>query len=326
MSVLIDPYMFELSDADEIKNNLTFFFKIIELGSISDNQKRITIAISKDMLQRMYNRAIQPFPIKMESITDSDLKNTIMQINALFNKMLLGAIEEIDIGDCEGGQKFKVDDERIMEDDNYYEMLFTLLIPCYSSVDIDDRILTGKKTKGRQEGDSITIRCICSAKEYEKKFRFVLPEEFVSVEDRAKRSLKEKMKRGEIPILEIIEATMGSHHNHVQNDGRRFTKLNDLSLKNKRVLRQMAKFGLSKVIFGRFSSNVTRPDGTMEIQRVRNTQNHDIVVVNFYAETGYQIETDLYFPIGVGNLLNDYFHSDLITYCDIMRLVETVSP
>lgn len=31
MSVLIDPYMFELSDTQEIKNNISFFLKMIKL-------------------------------------------------------------------------------------------------------------------------------------------------------------------------------------------------------------------------------------------------------------------------------------------------------
>ena len=35
MSVLIDPYMFELSDEREIRNNISFFTKVIKIASHS---------------------------------------------------------------------------------------------------------------------------------------------------------------------------------------------------------------------------------------------------------------------------------------------------
>ena len=61
MGILIDPYMFELSDEKEIENNIDFFRRIIKLSE----EHRICIVFYKDMIQRIHNREIQPFPIKL---------------------------------------------------------------------------------------------------------------------------------------------------------------------------------------------------------------------------------------------------------------------
>ena len=53
MSVLIDPYMFELSDTQEIKNNISFFMKMLKLCNKSDDDEKLRIAIYKGMLKRI---------------------------------------------------------------------------------------------------------------------------------------------------------------------------------------------------------------------------------------------------------------------------------
>ncbi len=182
MSVLIDPYMFELSDAQEIKNNISFFMKMLKLCNKSDDDEKLRIAIYKGMLKRICQRTIQPFPINIQAITDSDLKNTILQINKSFNHALLESIESIDIDECSGEQEFKIIDENgIAEDDSYYEMFCMLLIPCYSKhEDIDDRILTGIKKDGRQIGDHFQIQCSCFDYNYIKQCMFSGIDEFIS--------------------------------------------------------------------------------------------------------------------------------------------------
>lgn len=309
MSVLIDPYMFELSDAQEIKNNISFFMKMLKLCNKSDDDEKLRIAIYKGMLKRICQRTIQPFPINIQAITDSDLKNTILQINKSFNHALLESIESIDIDECSGEQEFKIIDENgIAEDDSYYEMFCMLLIPCYSKhEDIDDRILTGIKKDGRQIGDHFQIQCSCFDYNYIKQCMFSGIDEFISDKEKVIEFLKEKKRKKEITIVDIVSAEIGEHHNHVQADGKKFSTLSELSIKNKKVLKLFQNLGLFRIVFGRFTSQGVKAAGTMTIYSISKKNTQDIVTVKFNAETGFQIITDLYFPKGIGQLLQDYF-------------------
>ena len=307
MSVLIDPYMFELSDAQEIKNNISFFMKMLKLCNKSDDDEKLRIAIYKGMLKRICQRTIQPFPINIQAITDSDLKNTILQINKSFNHALLESIESIDIDECSGEQEFKIIDENgIAEDDSYYEMFCMLLIPCYSKhEDIDDRILTGIKKDGRQIGDHFQIQCSCFDYNYIKQCMFSGIDEFISDKEKVIEFLKEKKRKKEITIVDIVSAEIGEHHNHVQADGKKFSTLSELSIKNKKVLKLFQNLGLFRIVFGRFTSQGVKAAGTMTIYSISKKNTQDIVTVKFNAETGFQIITDLYFPKGIGQLLQE---------------------
>lgn len=326
MSVLIDPYMFELSDAQEIKNNISFFMKMLKLCNKSDDDEKLRIAIYKGMLKRICQRTIQPFPINIQAITDSDLKNTILQINKSFNHALLESIESIDIDECSGEQEFKIIDEnRIAEDDSYYEMFCMLLIPCYSKhEDIDDRILTGIKKDGRQIGDHFQIQCSCFDYNYIKQCMFSGIDEFISDKEKVIEFLKEKKRKKEITIVDIVSAEIGEHHNHVQADGKKFSTLSELSIKNKKVLKLFQNLGLFRIVFGRFTSQGVKAAGTMTIYSISKKNTQDIVTVKFNAETGFQIITDLYFPKGIGQLLQDYFKKNQITYKNMSELVDKI--
>jgi hypothetical protein len=326
MSVLIDPYMFELSDAQEIKNNISFFMKMLKLCNKSDDDEKLRIAIYKGMLKRICQRTIQPFPINIQAITDSDLKNTILQINKSFNHALLESIESIDIDECSGEQEFKIIDENgIAEDDSYYEMFCMLLIPCYSKhEDIDDRILTGIKKDGRQIGDHFQIQCSCFDYNYIKQCMFSGIDEFISDKEKVIEFLKEKKRKKEITIVDIVSAEIGEHHNHVQADGKKFSTLSELSIKNKKVLKLFQNLGLFRIVFGRFTSQGVKAAGTMTIYSISKKNTQDIVTVKFNAETGFQIITDLYFPKGIGQLLQDYFKKNQITYKNMSELVDKI--
>ena len=326
MSVLIDPYMFELSDAQEIKNNISFFMKMLKLCNKSDDDEKLRIAIYKGMLKRICQRTIQPFPINIQAITDSDLKNTILQINKSFNHALLESIESIDIDECSGEQEFKIIDENgIAEDDSYYEMFCMLLIPCYSKhEDIDDRILTGIKKDGRQIGDHFQIQCSCFDYNYIKQCMFSGIDEFISDKEKVIEFFKEKKRKKEITIVDIVSAEIGEHHNHVQADGKKFSTLSELSIKNKKVLKLFQNLGLFRIVFGRFTPQGVKAAGTMTIYSISKKNTQDIVTVKFNAETGFQIITDLYFPKGIGQLLQDYFKKNQITYKNMSELVDKI--
>ena len=318
--------MFELTEEDEIKKNISFFQELIKLCMHSNTEQNFSVVLYKGMIDKMNQRSIQPFPIKLEVIQDRDLKDTIMQINRSFNNALLNFIESIDIDACKGDQNFEITENReILDDDKYYEMLCTLLIPCYmAQTVIDDKILTGQKAKGRQIGDKFQITCSCSEKRYIKNCMFADLDAFISQKSKVIKALKVKRKKGEIPIVKSVPAEMGKHHNHVTPDGKSFDSLNKLSYRNKSVLILLQKLGLFNVVFGRFDKNEIKTIGTMSIYSVTETEIQDIVRVRFFAETGFRIDTDLYFPKGIGKLLYQYFQKEQLVYKNVYELVEQI--
>lgn len=326
MSVLIDPYMFELSDEVEIKKNITFFQNIIKLTSSRSKCPAIQIALYKGMIEKLSMRSLHPFPIQISEVRDKELKRIILILNNQFSQALLYSIENLDIDECSGQQEFFVsDDQELMEDNNYYEMLCMLLIPCYSNKQIiDHRILTGIKKRGKQIGDTFDLECECHASKYRKKCVFSSVDEIIPIKEKAISELKHKIIKSEFSISTKVVAEMGSHHNHVQADGKKFNKLDDLSTKNKRVLNMLKYFGLFKIIFGAFTPKGVKEVGTMSIMRLEETSTLDILVVKFYAETEMQLETSLYFPKGIGKLLNAYFDSETLTYKSVLELMERI--
>lgn len=193
MGILVDPYMFELTEEKEIQNNISFFMQMIKLCKT----ERLKILFYKGMLDKIHNRAIQPFPIMLENIYDKELKETIIQINNAFSNMLLESIESIDIEQCSGEQEFEVNDGKdILNDSKYYEMLVTLLIPCYlKDITIENKILTGNKKNGKQIGDKFQIECSCHKSNYMKECIFSNIESFVSKKELILRSLRQKKKK-----------------------------------------------------------------------------------------------------------------------------------
>jgi hypothetical protein len=326
MSVLIDPYMFELSNEQEIRDNITFFMNVIKIVSYPEKSKRISIAIYSGMIEKIQKRAIQPFPIQLSMIQDKDLKSTIMQLNNSFSNALIRFVENIDIDECVGNQEFVVrNDEKMPEDDYYFELLSTLLVPCYSeTVDLDSKILTGNKENGKQIGDTFELVCNCDTREYQKKCSFVSVNDLVSDKDKVIQELKQKKKKGGIPVSTIVTASIGSHHNHVQANRKKFSELDELSSQNKIVLRLLKELGLFRIIFGRFTPNGVKAIGTMSIQNVDSKDSQDIVTVNFSAETQMVIETFLYFPKGIGELLKRYFKSEQLTYQSVENMIEKI--
>lgn len=327
MGVLIDPYMFELSDAQEIKNNVSFFQTIIKLHTQADQDHRGRMILYKGMVDKMRQRSIQPFPINIQTIADSDLRKTIMQINMNFNHMLLRSLDYMaDIDVCSGRQEFEiVGDDEMLDDDLYYEMLCILLLPCYSKqTDIDDRILTGRKSRGKQIGDSFQIKCNCFEREYIKKCVFAGVDDLIPAKEKMIKALKEKKGEGGIPVVEVVSAEIGDHHNHVQADRKKFTTLNELSFKNKNVLKLLQEIGLFHIIFGRFSGKGVKEAGTMKIQCVEKNNIMDIVRVKYNSETEMQFITDLYFPKGIGQLVYEYFQNEQMTYQNVSELVEKI--
>lgn len=325
MSILVDPYMFELTDEKEIQNNIIFFRKLIKMSSNPDKSKRMSIAMYKGMIDRIRSKPVQLFPIKLPEIEDKELKSIILKINASFVKTLMKDIENLDIDACNGNQDFFVEDKEFADDEKYYELLCTLLIPCYSKTTmIDERILTGYKVGGKDIGYNFVLTCNCTNENYCKRCEFVDVDEFISDKDKAIEEFKKMKKEGNIKCIDTIPAIKGDHHNKIQADGKKFKNLNDLSAKNKSVLLLLGKIGLFKVIFGRFCPKGNRRVGTMSIISVDEEKTQDIVNVKFTAETEMVLQTQLYFPKGVGKLLYKYFESEQLMYKSVEELIEKI--
>lgn len=326
MSILIDPYMFELSNEQEISDNIPFFINVIKAALNKERRKSISIAVYRGMLERMQKRTIQPFPIQPSVIKDTELRKTILQLNNSFNNALIPYIENLDIDDCDGNQEFVVsNDTEMIKDNHYYELLSTLLVPCYSNnIVLDSKILTGNKTKGKHIGDTFELVCNCEVHEYKKRCLFVSADELISDKDKVIQELKLMKKNGEFSYSKKVTAFMGDHHNHVQKDGKKFSSINDLSSQNKTVLGLLRELGLFKIIFGKFTPKGKNVIGTMTIQDVCSADSQDIVTVNFTAETEMVIETILYFPRGIGELLKRYFKTETLTYQEVAKLIENI--
>ena len=327
MSILIDPYMFELSSEEEIRDNIVFFQKVSKLISNHNNSQRLSIALYKGVVDKISNREIQPFPISPTNIYDRELKSIIFSINKLFNNSILRYIEKLDIDQCSGEQDFYVEnDNELVNDNNYYELLSILVIPCYSKdTKIDERILTGKKSIGKKIGDFFSLKCNCEVSQYNIICRFVGVDEFITDKEQVIEDIKKMKKNGDIITTENVIATIGDHHNHVQADAKKFSSLQELSARNKRVLLLLREFGMNRIIFGAFTQAGARPVGTMSIQAIEEKDTQDIVKVKFTAETNYVYETELYFPKGIGKLLQKYFKSEQMTYKEVSELVEKCS-
>lgn len=52
MSVLIDPYMFDLSNEREIRENISFFMDVIKIASYPEKSKRVPIAVYRGMIEK----------------------------------------------------------------------------------------------------------------------------------------------------------------------------------------------------------------------------------------------------------------------------------
>lgn len=331
MSVLIDPYMFEMTDEGEIRNNIPFFQAIIHICKYPNTNNHRPIILYKGMLDRMNQRVLQPFPIKVDGISDPELKQTLLQINSMFNNALSNYIETVELDGCSGEQNFSVsgedkDIEEFKDDEHYFEMLYTLLIPCYKKeISIDDRIITGSKSNGKQIGYEFTIICNCLTCNYEKKCEFVGVDDLIPLQEKLIKKLKTMKKQGKIPVADSVRAsTNGDHHNHVSSGGKKFSYLSELSLRNRLVLQLLRQLGLFEVKFGEFRQETGKQAGIMNILTVEEHETLDILNVRFFAETGFGILTALYFPKGVGKIVHDYFERGQLTYQNVNQLVEKI--
>lgn len=315
-NLLIDPYMFYLSDEHVIKNNLWFFEKIIQLC----NTKKITVILYQGLLEKIQNQQIQPFPIALNEIKNSQLKNQILILNNDFIHVLSNGIIGADINACNGHQNF-ADSEKLSEDDEYFELLSVILKTCYDEdFELEPYILIGGIGDRIKAGCSVEIECKCEQVEcFRRKFEWCDPRKFEDEKDKAFDYLKDAYGKNRIKYQEAPQVKRADHHNPIQRENKKIEKYSDLSMKNRRVISLLRYFGLKKIILTDFHNDSSSATGTIKADRVEQGQKVDNVTGILFCETGMISGIEMHFPSGVGTALHTYI-GDWFTYEKVEQL------
>lgn len=324
MDIVLDSYLFDIEDEDEIRINIPVYNALINVCKSG----HANVYLYNDTLSKMLERDIKPFPIQVWKIKDKNLKNAIINMNSAFNNAVMSSLVPLDIDDCGGEQDFFVDADdydmitQIRKDRHYTDLIFLLLHSCYNkNMCLSNRIVTGELKRGRKIGDEFTLSCRC-VKEYKERFRFCSIEEFQSDQDKAFIELQRMKKEGLILYEENPIVVRGKHHNKLQFDSN-FTTFSGLSRGNKAVISLLRNFGLKKIIFGEFHEDTAYPKGTIHTYSCTPSHDGDVLKGWLFAETGYRNHVDLLFPQKVGENLMLYFNS-IFLRTNVGRLVESI--
>lgn len=304
-NVLIDPYMFELSEEEEIENNIRFFQEIIRLCK----SNRILVFLYKELYDRIRSGEVRPFPVDISGLRDSKLKKQILVVNANFRHALANWMWPVDVDDCFGKAVFTSGQAEIDADPVYYELMSILMKSCYTPDFLfENKILTGVKRCGLPIGTELAFKCTCEIKEFQSLYVFSSIDEFISTKDRAFYCLQDAAINKKFSFKEEPEVVKGEHHNHIQSND--FDRFSELTRKNRRVLNPLRYFGLNKIIFERFRNEPGKTVGSVVVNQVEKTNTQDIFHAYFYAETGFKYNVSLYFPVDIGAELFTYLDGD----------------
>lgn len=302
--VLIDPKMFMLQTEDAAMKNIDFFRDVISLS----NSGKVSICLYKEVIDQICTREINPFPIKIGKIKNQELKEILLQLNYSFTRSIMNNYVPIDIEACEGTQDFKTNRRDLENMSEYYAFFGMLLMPCYSETMLSEKILVGESENGVSQGENVEIECSCQSQHYNKIFSWVSPRGYLSEKQKALSDFRELVKDKNL-FIESPEVKKGKHHNHVQNED--FDCYEELTAKNKRVLTYLRHMGLYRIIFANFAPDTSYEYGAIKIIKVEKTDDSDIVEGWLYGCLDFRILVKLYFPKGIGNLLNKYSNGEL---------------
>ena len=314
-NVLIDPYMFELSEVQEIKDNIYFFQELIQLCGL----KRIVILLYQGLYERITEGTVHPFPVDVSILEDSVLREKARIINGSFRYALLNRGQPVEISDCFDKANLTTGNREIDEDPLYYEMLSVLMKPCYSRevLVIEKNIITGKKKKGLNTGTLLSVECKCDTNSFNREYIFSGIRELYSEKDCAFSELQEQVRKGICTFCEVPEVIRGDHHNHVQ--GKDFDRYDQLTRRNRNVLNLLRFFGMKKIIFEDFHPDFGKPVGDIKVKLVQKTDTQDIVRADIYVETGFRYGVRIFFPKQVGENLYKYLDGEF-SYQKVERL------
>lgn len=311
MNIVIDPYMFELNNENDILLNLSFFQKLIFLC----NNNRIKIFLYEGLLNKLWSRDIKPFPIYIGRIKDEERRQLFQHINEAFVNAVMRNIIPLDIQECFGAQEFKSvaldedDTNYYFNDSLYYDLMNILLQSCYNkTIELSPIILTGNAEGGKKDGKGFSLICECGLNNYSEQYLFRGIEEFGTKQDNAYIELINLSNENIIQKVDSPDIERGKHHNKLQFNSD-FDTYEGLSRKNKSVISILRFWGLTKIIFGEFHEDSSYPVGTIRLYDIQQKIDKDIVKGWLYAETGYINHVDLYFPPNVGKNLMIYLNN-----------------
>lgn len=310
----IDPNMFDLCEEDEIYSNINFFQQVISLCK----QNRLNIVIYDVLLKKLKNRAIFPFPIDVSKLSNSLLKQIVLQLNENFYNSLANAWIPEDIDVCSGNQEFQSNPRM---EDYYYELLSIMLSSCYKCGLKDaNKVLIGNISGAQKRDFKLELSCSCQSTNFYEKYHWILPEDLLSLKDKQLLELKKlKFEKCENP-----ELNRGDHHAPFMPRNVSLKKYSDIPHNSRCVLNILCHFGLSSVTLKDFHNDSSVLQGTIVISTYKQNETNDIIYGNLYLPRGFYSAVELTFPRGVGVCIALYCDKK-IDYKTIVELATSLA-
>lgn len=291
----IDPTMFELKDEDQIKKNIEFFQQIIKLC----NNGTLNIIIYKDLLKKLQNRSIIPFPINVSNLSDSELKEQILLLNTNFQNCIQNAWFETDIEECLGDQEFNT--TPYMKDE-YYELLCIMNSTCYNcNLEGVNTVLIGELNNSPKHGFELKLTCSCLKKTFSEKYTWNNPKALLSIKDEQISLLKS------IELSKINDPTVnrGDHHAPFSPGNHSIKRFSDIPSKSRIILNILRYFELRTITLKDFTPSTKEIDGTIIIAYSEENSTNSILYGKIYIN-GYCNSVELFFPCNVAKCIERY--------------------
>lgn len=314
IKAFIDPNMFELKKENEIKRNIDFFKQVMNLC----NQNKLKIVMYNDLLKKLKNREIFPFPINVSGLSTSNLKEKVLQINQNFTNSMVNAwiLEDIDV--CSGDQDLSSNPKL---DDCYFELLSIMISSCYKKrFGEATNVLVGDVENAQKCGFELELSCLCSSKKFLKNYRWISPNELLSNKDKYLVELRKiSLVKCETPKL-----NKGNHHAPYMPQNKQLDTFWDIPYNSRRVLEILLLFGLFSIIIKDFHNDTSKTEGTIIITRYVECATYDSLYGKLYFNKGFHIVVELKFPVSVGKCIKGYCGEE-IDYKTIEELATSLS-
>lgn len=310
----IDPNMFNLCEEVDILKNIDFFHQVISLCK----QNRLSIVIYKNLLEKLNNRAIFPFPINVSDLSEPMLKQTILQLNQNFCNSMTNAWVPKDIYDCFGNQDFQTTPKL---EDYYFELLSIMTSACYKcGLENVTNVLVGNINNVQKCGFEMELNCTCDLKNFHKKYFWISPSDLLSIKDIQLQKLKKlRFEKCDSPKLNRAD-----HHAPFMPRNVQLRRYEEIPYNSRNVLSILCFFGLNCITFKDFHEDSSEVQGTITITSYKKNETNDIIYGNLYFNKGFKNAVELTFPTDVGECIALYCGKK-IDYKTIHELATSLS-
>lgn len=322
--VLIDPYMFTISDLEDVKNNIVFFQNIITLSS----EKIIKVYMDSECQTKLMTFNYCPFQINDELLnSDRRLKIEVTLLRNLFMKFL-SSIVILDPGICCNYEVCCGNLQLIPNFDYYkYDQYFSifhliLLVCCDKEKELDNYFLIGNHYKLFNMNDSIKLICSCKIKSFEKEITWVSDSIFIDDKVKIINLIKKYRKSSPIEYIEKPEVVRNDHHCPYQAN-QPINYFSDIRWKNKQLLVELRKLNLIKVHLLDYRCSSKYLVGEILLKEIHNYN----ITCTIQFDDGYMVNAVLYFPSELSTILYEYFKlfDNLVTKKSINYLLSELS-